>query len=141
MRGGARRADRVVGERRGYSPKRHHPLTRFHNASSSAYSGEVRLRKWYVLGLALAVTPLAQELSVRPPRFDAYPVKELWSGTLPNLKLTTRSERMFRTNLTNAAKEPPNFRDTACFEGTNDEFHVDSRLMIVRCGQHYSARL
>lgn len=93
------------------------------------------------------------------------------------LKLITRSERMFRTNLSNAAKEPPDFAGhyriaywgcgsncsagtmvdlktgdifplplakpggtgwnkcimcTARFEGADDEFHPDSRLMIVR---------
>ena len=30
---------------------------------------------------------------------------------------------------------------TARFEGTNDEFHLDSRLMIVRCGLNYSERM
>ena len=30
---------------------------------------------------------------------------------------------------------------TACFEGTDNEFHVDSRMMIVRCGLNYSERL
>ena len=27
------------------------------------------------------------------------------------------------------------------FEGTGEDFHVDSRLMIVRCGMDYSERL
>jgi hypothetical protein len=93
---------------------------------------------------------------------------------------------MFRTQLTNAAKEPPTFAGhyrvtflgcgsncsagalidlqtgdvfqpplanpngygwerwiecTACFEGANDEFHLGSRLMIVRCGLNFSERL
>ena len=30
---------------------------------------------------------------------------------------------------------------SACFEGANDEFHIDSSLMIVRCGLNYSERL
>ena len=30
---------------------------------------------------------------------------------------------------------------TACFEGADDEFHLDSRLMIVRCGLNFSERL
>jgi hypothetical protein len=30
---------------------------------------------------------------------------------------------------------------TAAFEGTNDEFHIDSRLMITRCGLNYSERM
>jgi hypothetical protein len=29
---------------------------------------------------------------------------------------------------------------TASFEGANDEFHIDSRLMIVRCGLNYPER-
>ena len=29
----------------------------------------------------------------------------------------------------------------ARFDGTNDEFHLDSRLMIIRCGLHWSERL
>jgi hypothetical protein len=78
---------------------------------------------------------------------------------------------MFSTKLTEAAKEPPNFARhyrvtywgcgsncaagakpsgtgwerwiecTACFDGANNEFHIDSRLMIVRCGLHFSERL
>ena len=120
-----------------------------------------------------------------PPRFEDFPVAENWNGP-PALKLTTRSERMFRTRLTDAGKEPPNFAGhyriaywgcgsvcsagalidlqtgevfppplskpngrgwerwiicTACFEGANDEFHVDSRLIIVRCGLNYLERL
>jgi hypothetical protein len=43
-----------------------------------------------------------------PPKFDDFPASE-WHGTAAPIKLTTRSERMFRTNLTNASKEPPNF--------------------------------
>ena len=121
-----------------------------------------------------------------PPKFEDYPVSESWHATAAPVKLTTRSERMFRTNLTNAAKEPPNFAGhyriaywgcgsvcsagalvdlqtgdafplplakpngtgwekwimcTASFEGTGDEFHIESRLMIVRCGLNYSDRL
>ena len=43
------------------------------------------------------------------PLFEDYPVTEIWRGTKAPLKLTIRPERMFRTNLTKAAKEPPNF--------------------------------
>ena len=141
---------------------------------------------WCVLGFALAATTWAQDPGAHRPRFEDYPVNEALPGTPPNLKLTTPSERMFRTNLTRAAKEPPNFAGhyrvtywgcgsvcsagalidlqtgivsppplakpngsgwerwiecTACFDGANNEFHLNSRLMIVRCGQNYSERL
>jgi len=43
------------------------------------------------------------------PRFEDYPVTETWHDTPAPVKLTTASERLFRTNLTNAAKEQPNF--------------------------------
>jgi hypothetical protein len=136
--------------------------------------------------VAIAASAWAQVPDARLPRFEDYPVKELWQGTPPSLKLTTPSERMFRTNLTNAAKEPASFAGhyrvtywgcgsncsagalidlqtgnvfppplakpggsgwerwiecTACFEGANNEFHADSRLMIVRCGLNFSERL
>lgn len=120
------------------------------------------------------------------PRFEDYRIKEPWQGRPPKLQLSSSSERMFRTNLTNAAKEQPNFAGhyrvtywgcgsncsagavvdlqtgivwrpplakpggrgwerwiecTACFDGADNEFHSDSRLMIVRCGLNYSDRL
>lgn len=121
-----------------------------------------------------------------PPEFEDFLAGETMHGTAASVKLLTRSERMFKTRLTKAAKEPPNFAGhyrvtywgcgsncsaaalvdlqsgevfppplaksngsgwecwilcTACFEGSGDEFHVDSRLMIVRCGMNYSERL
>lgn len=45
----------------------------------------------------------------RPPQFNDYPVTETWHGVPPRLKLVTPSERMFRTRLTKAAKQPPSF--------------------------------
>lgn len=47
--------------------------------------------------------------AMRPPRFEDFPVQEPWDGNRKPLKLLTRSERMFRTNLSNAASEEPNF--------------------------------
>jgi hypothetical protein len=147
--------------------------------------------------LALATLAPAQPQSPRPsatvkydanhpPRFEDFPVAEKWNQERASLKLSTGSERMFRTQLTNAAKEPPNFGGhyritywgcgsvcsagalvdlhtgdafplplakpngtgwekwimcTASFEGTGDEFHIDSRLMIVRCGMNFSESL
>jgi hypothetical protein len=43
------------------------------------------------------------------PRFEDFPVTEHWDGVPAPVRLATRSERMFRTRLTQAAKEPPNF--------------------------------
>lgn len=139
-----------------------------------------------VLGFALTASIWAQLPDAQLPRFEDYPVKEAWSGLPPNLRLTTRSEHLFRTNLTKAAKEAPNFAGhyrvaywgcgsncssaalidlqtgivsppplstpngstsdrwimcTARFQGAEDEFHLDSRLMIVRCGLNFSERL
>jgi hypothetical protein len=52
----------------------------------------------------------ATGITAKPlPRIEDYPVTDVWHGTPAPVKLTTRSERLFRTNLTNAAKEPPNF--------------------------------
>jgi len=44
-----------------------------------------------------------------PPRFEDFPVADTWDQQRAPLKLVTSSERMFRTQLTNAAKEKPNF--------------------------------
>ena len=44
-----------------------------------------------------------------PPRFKDFPVNETWHGANAPVKLRTRSERMFTTNLKTAAKDPPNF--------------------------------
>lgn len=43
------------------------------------------------------------------PRFEDYPASDSWSGTPAAPKLTSRSERMFRTRIREAADEPPNF--------------------------------
>ena len=71
-----------------------------------------RGRKWvrsFVL-LTLTISLWAQGRPVsQPPQFEDYPVNESWHGTAPPLNLTSRWDRMFRTRLTNAAKEPPNF--------------------------------
>jgi len=52
-----------------------------------------------------------------PPRFEDFPVTEKWNQPPAPLKLVTRSERMFRTQLTNAAKEPPDFAGSYRFAG------------------------
>lgn len=43
------------------------------------------------------------------PQFAQYQVSENWSGTAAPIKLSTHSDRLFRTQFTNAAKQPPNF--------------------------------
>src|SRR6266849_397917 len=129
---------------------------------------------------ALAISTNAQE-NARPrlPRFEDYPVAEIWRGTPTPPKLTSRSERLYRTRLTDAAKELPNFAghyrfttwgcgsecisgaiidlqsgnvysppspgDTAHFsvcqsayEDSGVDFHLDSRMILLRCGLNYS---
>jgi hypothetical protein len=45
------------------------------------------------------------------PRFEDYPVPRSWDGKLAPLSLSLPSERMFKTRLTEAVSEPPNFAD------------------------------
>lgn len=109
---------------------------------------------------------------------EDYPVAEKWTGPAAPVKLTSPLKRLFRTNLREAAKKPPNFAGhysftywgcgTRCVggaivdlqtgsvfplplagKGTGEEYwifcvslydkggvehHLDSRLMIIRCG-------
>jgi hypothetical protein len=71
---------------------------------------------WKLTLVALAALANAQTSAHWPPRFEDYPVDK-WTGTPAPLKLTTRSERMFRTQLTNAAKMPPDFAGRYQFPG------------------------
>lgn len=125
-----------------------------------------------ILGIAAQEAGLKKWTPNNPPRFDDFPVKGTRHGPNAPVKLRTRSERMFTTNLKNAGKGPPNFagryrmtywgcgsfcsagalielptgevfqpplaeangsgwmRWITCatsFEGTEDEFHLDSR--------------
>lgn len=59
-----------------------------------------------VIALDLLATMLAAQ---RRPRFEDYPVQENWDGRRAPLQLRSASERLFKTNLRNAAAEPPNF--------------------------------
>jgi hypothetical protein len=43
------------------------------------------------------------------PRFEDHPAAARWKGPSATPKLVTPSQRMFRTSLTNAAKEAPDF--------------------------------
>src|ERR1022692_1686644 len=56
-----------------------------------------------------AASFFAEKNPLHIPRFDDFPAAENWDHQPGSLKLTTASERMFRTNLRNAAKEAPNF--------------------------------
>ena len=56
--------------------------------------------------LASAVVVFAQH---GPPKFEDFPAPADWKGAATELKLTNRSERLFRTRLLQASKEPPNF--------------------------------
>lgn len=70
--------------------------------------------------MALAVLTSLQALSSQPskaarydsghpPRFEDFTVTASWDRPPAPVKLTIRSERMFRTQLANAARQPPNF--------------------------------
>lgn len=56
--------------------------------------------------LLSAAVVLAQQ---PPPRFEDYPSATDWQGSASALKLTNRSERLFRTRLLEASNQPPNF--------------------------------
>jgi hypothetical protein len=43
------------------------------------------------------------------PRFEDYPATEVWQGPVARVKIQSHEERLFRTNLRNAVKKPPNF--------------------------------
>jgi hypothetical protein len=81
----------------------------FSNSFLLVYAEGVKILWAVPLICALTMSAWAQGPSAQVPRFEDYPVKESWQGMRTPLNLTTRSERMFRTRLTNAAKETPNF--------------------------------
>jgi hypothetical protein len=57
-----------------------------------------------------ALVVMTAQVRSRPvPRFEDFPVTEHWNGNPAQVKLTTSSERMFRTRLIDAGKEQPNF--------------------------------
>jgi hypothetical protein len=127
---------------------------------------------------ALILLPVLAFGGTKAPAFEDFPAPMDWRGPVAPIKLTTSSERMFRTRLSEAMKQPPNFAGhyrvtywgcgsictasaivdlqtgnvyppplggngngwdrwiscTASFEGAGDDFRVDSRLFITRCG-------
>src|SRR5579872_412555 len=93
------------------------PATRTKTTSASFIT--ISIVRSFVCGTILALARVAAQQPVsaqlprvdadHPPRFEEFPVHEVWNGPATPPKLITRSERMFRTQLTDAAKESPNF--------------------------------
>jgi hypothetical protein len=72
------------------------------------------------VAVALLPAPLLASENRKPgptaPRFEDYPVGEVWRGPNAPVSLPTRRERMFRTILAAAGKKPPNFAGHYRFE-------------------------
>jgi hypothetical protein len=66
---------------------------------------------------AVYLLPLLVFAQERVPRFEDFPAQADWYGPNAVLKLTTPSERMFRTRLSAAAKESPDFAGHYRFAG------------------------
>jgi hypothetical protein len=81
----------------------------FHWSTAAAKLPLIAVFIFPLLGPAVARSQTEKFDAQHPPRFEDYPATEVWNGTPASLKRTTRSELMFKTKLTNAAKEPPNF--------------------------------
>ena len=84
------------------------------DATRKSCGGGLELLRLFVFGLLCPVFLGAQQsgsnLDTKPlPRFEAYPVLEVWKGPPTSLKLVSAEERMFRTSLREAAKKPPDF--------------------------------
>lgn len=132
-----------------------------------------------LLGLVYPLLLLAEK---QPPRFEDYPVTEMWHGPVVPVSIQSRAERTYRTRLTTASKQPPNFAGhyrftmwgcgsncitgavidlatgqviplppdgshayfsicQSAFEDSGVECHLDSRLMVMKCGLNYIERL
>jgi len=59
-----------------------------------------------VVLLLAATIAFAQQ---QPPRFDDYPAPTDWRGPAAAVNFANRSERIYRTRLLEASREPPNF--------------------------------
>jgi len=70
--------------------------------------------RWWWLPLCLGVLLTAQG---NRPRFEDYPASPLWAGPNAPIKLTSRAERMFRTRLSEASRQPPDFAGHFRFAG------------------------
>jgi hypothetical protein len=72
-------------------------------------SAALRLSAWASLcALLLAATAREASAQRRAPRFEDYPVREIYRGGGARLRLTA-GDRAFRTRLREAAKRRPNF--------------------------------
>jgi hypothetical protein len=85
---------------------------------------EVNLRSVALAGMLVITAigfPLMPQVrragAISIPRFEDYAVSEDWGGPAAPLKMTTRSEGMFRTQLTSKSKEPPNLAGHYKFAG------------------------
>ena len=64
------------------------------------------------VGAALVCFALAASASAQrgaPPRFEDYPVREVYRGPVAEVRLDTRRARMFRTRLREDSRGGPNF--------------------------------
>jgi hypothetical protein len=67
------------------------------------------------LSIMLVCSMLVQAQTAKPsngtpkPRFEDYPVSETWQGPVPTVEFKSPSERLFRTQIKEAAKKPPDF--------------------------------
>jgi hypothetical protein len=57
----------------------------------------------------LAFTTRPEQEQSKLPKFEDFSVSESWTGPPATVKLTSHEERLFRTALREAAKQPPNF--------------------------------
>lgn len=73
-------------------------------------SKEVQMRLGgLIVFLFAASLAFSQATPKGSPQFEEYPVNERWAGTPSPIKFKTYSDRLFRTQFKNAAKEPPDF--------------------------------
>lgn len=60
-------------------------------------------------GLLVAIAVGEEQRDQGLPKFEDFSVRETWTGPSATLRLTSPEERLFRTALREAAKQPPNF--------------------------------
>ena len=69
----------------------------------------------HALCIVVVCSVLVQAQATNPsketsrPRFEDYPVNETWGGTAASVQFKSPSERLFRTQIKEAAKKPPDF--------------------------------
>lgn len=72
-------------------------------------SFSVCLAVLFFSALSGAQTSIPSEETTPLPRFDDYPEREVRSGAAATVIIKSPEERLYRTNLRNSVKEPPNF--------------------------------